>query len=139
MPSRSSTSREKLYDASRVRNIAGVLEEYPRCNIPGCGAFVTPSQRWVESHHPVMKTNGGKATGIAHYKCNFAFWCEVEAPQIARMKKARRRHIGARVARTRPLPGGRDDPRKRTLDGRLIERKTGKPWRGFKPSERPSK
>jgi hypothetical protein len=132
MRSRSSTAREKLYDASRVRNAAGALEEYPRCNIPGCGAFVLPGQRWVESHYPVMKTNGGTVTGVAHQRCNFLFWCEVEAPQLARMKKARRRHIGARVPRGRPLPGGRDDPRKRTIAGPVVERATGKPWKGWK-------
>ena len=117
----SSTAREKLYDSCRIRNAAGTLETYPRCNIPGCGGFVTPGQRWVESHYPVMKANGGKATGVAHHRCNFRFFCEVEAPTLARAKRARQRHIGATVS-SRPLPGGRDDRFKKKMDGTVVQR-----------------
>lgn len=124
----SSTAREKLWDRCRVLDDAGKREDYPRCNIPGCGLFVTAGQKWVESHYPVMKTNGGKVTGIAHHRCNFLYWCDVEAPTLARSKKARRRHIGARVA-DYPLPGGRDDPRKRKIGGGVVNRRTGEPWR----------
>ena len=63
MPRLSSRAREKLYDSCRQIDAAGVREDYPRCNIPGCGIFVVPGQKWVESHYPVMKTNGGKITG----------------------------------------------------------------------------
>ncbi len=125
----SSTARERLWNSCRAVDAKGTLEDYPRCNIPGCGAFVTPGQRWAESHYPVMKTNGGTITGVAHARCNFLFWCDVEAPILARAKRARRRHIGAHVSQ-HPLPGGRGDPRKRTMAGRVVDRRTGEPWRG---------
>lgn len=120
----SSRAREKLYDRCRIRDAAGKLEDHPRCNIPGCGMLVTPGQRWVESHYPVMKANGGEITGIAHHRCNFLFWCEIEAPALARAKRARQRHIGARMARMRPMPGSRATAWRRRMNG-TVERRGG--------------
>lgn len=117
----SSRARENLWNSCRIRNASDALEAWPRCNIPGCGGFVKPGQRWVESHYPVMKTNGGAVTGIAHFRCNFVYWCEVEAPANARADRARQRHIGAFVPRKK-LPGGRDDRLKKKMDGSVVER-----------------
>lgn len=119
----SPTAREALYDRCRGH------EEHPRCNIPFCGLPVRPGERWVESHYPVPHAIGGTATGVAHARCNHQFWSEHEAPIIAKVKRNRRKHIGAHRA-ANPLPGGRDDPRKRTMTGEVVDRATGKPWGG---------
>lgn len=117
----SSRARENLWLSCRIRNSAGAVERWPRCNIPGCGGFVKPGQRWVESHYPVMKANGGEVTGVAHFRCNFNYWCQVEAPANARADRARQRHIGAFVAK-RKFPGGRDDRFRKKMDGTVVER-----------------
>ena len=113
----SSTAREQLYDRCRGS------EPCPRCNIPGCGAFVLPGQRWVESHFPSPHALGGVETGIAHFHCNAAYAAAVEAPLIAKVKRQRRRHIGARMPR-HPLPCGRDSPLKIKIGGGLAPRLT---------------
>lgn len=106
----SSSQREALYDRCRG------ADEFPTCNIPGCGLPVKPGERWVESHYPVPHALGGTETGVAHEDCNKFFAEHVEVPAIAKAKRIRRKHIGAHVARC-PLPGGRDDTRKRKIGG----------------------
>ena len=106
----SSSQREQLYDRCRGEN------EFPICNIPGCGLPVKPGERWVESHYPVPHALGGDETGVAHHDCNKFFAEQVEVPAIAKAKRGRRKHIGAHVSRC-PLPGGRDDSRKRLIGG----------------------
>lgn len=107
----------------------------PRCNIPGCGLPVRPGERWVESHFPAPRTLGGTATGVAHFSCNFRYWCEVEAPIVAKVKRQRQKHSGAWRTR-RPLPGGRDSAVKITMAHGPVERATGKPWKGFRRGRR---
>lgn len=111
----SSTEREKLYDRCRGEN------EFPICNIPGCGGFVMPGQRWVESHFPVPFALRGSETGIAHERCNRLYASKVEVPMIAHVKRVRRNFIGASVS-DRPMPGGRDDTIKKSIDGRVRPR-----------------
>lgn len=131
----SNTKREALWNDCRCDDSAGNLEEYPRCNIPGCGGFVTPGQKWVESHYPVPAAHGGEITGVAHHRCNFQYWKEVEAPMMAHVTRARQKHRGI-YRPEHPMPGGRDDPRKRTMSGKLVDRRTGKPWQGFAQGRR---
>ncbi len=47
---------------------------------------------------------------------------------IAKSNHVRDRFIGAFRSRS-PLPGGRDDPRKKTMAGAVVDRVTGEPWR----------
>lgn len=110
----SNRARERLWDATRGN------AQYPICNIPGCGLPVTIGQRWVESHFPIPKWEGGEVTGVAHELCNHAYWCTVEAPARAKSIRIRQKHIGAFRSR-RSMPGGRDDylGRKKKLDGSI--------------------
>jgi len=117
----STSQREELYD--RVRG----TEQYPRCHL--CQMLVLPGDRWVASHELSPHLGGNvEPEFIAHASCNARFAAEIEVPSIARNRRVRQRHIGAYVSR-HPMPGGRDDPRKRTVDGRVVERRTGAPWR----------
>lgn len=76
---------------------------------------------------PVPHTFKGVATGVAHARCNLDYWAKVEAPMVAKAKRQYDRHRGIKVSRN-PLPGGRDDPRKKTMDGRVVDRATGELW-----------
>ena len=118
----STTEREALYD--HVRGQAA----FPRCNI--CGLPITRGQRWHESHMPAPHAiTGAPADGIAHDRCNLERAAKYDIPLIAHVKRVRQRDIGAFVTRY-PLPGGREDPRKRTIAGRVVDRRTGLPWWG---------
>lgn len=46
--------------------------------------------------------------------------------------RVRRREDAARAIRNSPtIPGNRLDPRKRKLNGMVVDRRTGEPWRGW--------
>lgn len=111
----SSRDREKLYDRCRGPN------PYPICNIPGCGRYVMPGQKWVESHYPIPFALGGDETGVAHDLCNRLFASRHEVPVIAKAKRGRQKFIGAWVS-SRPMPGGRDDNISKGMDGRVRPR-----------------
>jgi hypothetical protein len=115
--------RRAFYDAAKGN------EEFPRCNI--CGQFVLPCHNWVESHMPIPHAWKGEQTGVAHARCNKKRWTEVEAPMLAKGRHQYDMARGIKVSRT-PMPGGKDDPRKRTIDGRVVERRTGWHGRGSK-------
>jgi hypothetical protein len=128
----STAQRRTLFEAC----CAG--KEHPDCNI--CGLPVLPGQKWVESHMPVPHALDGVETGVGHDLCNRERWAKVEAPLLAKVGRQRDRHLDIRRSRC-PLPGGREDPRKRTMDGRVVNRATGEEWRlrtsgsGFAPRE----
>lgn len=50
-----------------------------------------------------------------------------DLPVIARVRKREDRSRGIRPAPT--LPGSRLDPFKKAMDGRVLDRRTGEPWR----------
>lgn len=117
---RSTAERRAFYEAARGDG------EFPNCNI--CGRPVMPGQKWVESHMPIPHAHGGTDTGVAHKRCNAERWAKVEAPMLAKVNRQSDKHRGIHVPRC-PLPGGRDDRRKRTMDGRVVDRATGEPFR----------
>lgn len=119
---RTTAERRAFYEAAKGE------AEFPACNI--CGLAVLLGHKWVESHMPVPHALNGTKTGVAHARCNLDYWAKVEAPMLAKVDRVYDRHRDIHVARN-PLPGGRDDPlhRKRTLDGRVVDRRTGELWR----------
>jgi len=122
----SSSAREALYDQSCGAN------EFPTCNIPGCGRFVKPGEAWVESHFPVPHALGGTETGVAHERCNKFYAEQIEVPAIAKAKRVRRKFIGAHVARF-PMAGGRHSPLKRKVGGGVVPRQLRVPKVSFDP------
>jgi hypothetical protein len=100
------------------------------CHI--CDQPIVPGQRWQVSH-VVPLALGGKDVDSnrapAHKRPCHEWQTRVtDLPAIARAKRARARHIGAHVPRRR-LPFGRDDRLKRRIDGQIVFRSTGAPWR----------
>lgn len=112
--------RRQFYEAARGSG------EFPLCNI--CLTEILPYQRWVESHMPVPRALGGTETGIAHERCNTMRWRTIEAPMLAKTRHQYDLARDLKVPRNR-LPGGREDPRKRRIDGTVVDRITGNPWR----------
>jgi len=52
-----------------------------------------------------------------------------DLPIIAKVHRQSDRHAGIRGS-SNPLPGGRTDPRKRTMAGVVVDRATGERWGG---------
>lgn len=122
-------SRKKMTKAQRrdFYNAAKGDNEFPMCNL--CPHWVLPCHDWVESHVPVPHAWEGQETGVAHKRCNDLYWREVEAPMMAKANRQYDMARGIKVSRW-PLPGGKDDPRMRTIDGRVLDRRTGELWKG---------
>ena len=99
--------------------------DYPLCNL--CSMPVMPGQKWDVSHEGVPHAFGGTKIGVAHRLCNRRDGAKVVIPMVAAAKRQYDKHRGIRVARF-PMQGGRDDPRKRTMDGRVVDRATGAAW-----------
>lgn len=123
----SSTRREAIYEAALVATrVEHPTAACPLCNI--CGMWVTPGQRWHESHMPAPHAiTGAPADGIAHERCNLERAHKHDVPLVAHVKRVRRRHIDAFRPRT-PMRGGRNDNIKRTMGGRVVDRRTGLPF-----------
>jgi hypothetical protein len=124
-----SGKREQLYDAEAAKARAAGLGEFPICNI--CQTPIDGRrQRWHESHDPLNpKHQGGPVTGIAHEACNLRHNNEVDTPKYWKNRAVRQRHIGAKVASGRPMPGTRASGIKKPFRGLPIDRATGEPWR----------
>lgn len=124
----SSSAREKLYDAECAKAEAAGLGNLPICNL--CGSPVDGTkQRWHESHDPqIPRHMGGEVTGIAHESCNLKHNHEHDTPLYWKNKRVRQRYIGARVTKSRPLPGTKASGIKKPFNGPPIDRRTGLPW-----------
>lgn len=125
----SSSAREKLYDAEAAKARAQGLGNLPICNI--CGTPIDGTrQRWHESHDPLKpRWMDGEVTGIAHEACNLRHNNDHDTPLYFKVKRVRQRHIGAKVAKGRPMAGTRASGIKKPFNGPPIDRATGEPWR----------
>lgn len=121
----SSTSRRQaLWDREALNAWYCTGERIPICNL--CGLQVQPGQDWDESHGPHAKAFGGRRTQIAHERCNKLDGIEV-TKMVAKSNRVRARHTGAWRPK-HPMPGGRKAAWKRTLSGKVVDRRTGEPW-----------
>lgn len=90
--------------------------------------FAFPGQKWDESHEKRKpRWLGGKIEGLAHTRCNRLWNNQHDTPRFHKSNRQRQKHIGAFRSRT-PLPGGRDDPRRKTMRGEVVSRATGERW-----------
>lgn len=123
----STTARCALYEdvLARQQDI-GVAFLFPRCNC--CGMEITQGQRWHASHMPAPHAiTGAAADGIAHDRCNLDRAAKHDIPLIAKVARQKMAAIGAKTPRG-TLPFGKNDVRKKTLAGLVVERATGLPW-----------
>lgn len=113
----SNRERQEIYD-----RCCGDKEQ-PDCNI--CSLPVMHGQDWDVSHDPKGKPHalGGTDVGVAHSRCNRLHGAQVIRPLMAKLDRARQHFTGAWLPKY-PMRCGRRDPVKRTMDGRIVERKT---------------
>ena len=54
--------------------------------------------------------------------CHHSKTSQSDIPRIAKTKRLKERHLGARSPSTRPIPGSRHSPWKRKFDGSVVRR-----------------
>lgn len=100
--------------------------KFPTCNV--CGFSVAPGQEWDVSHEPrgTPAALGGNEVGVAHRRCNRAHGAQVVNPMVAKVKRVRAKHIGARERGIghRPLPCGRESGWRKKISGEVVRRET---------------
>jgi hypothetical protein len=118
------TQRRALYETAESAAKA-IGREHPACNL--CPHPILPGQAWDESHEGAPHALGGTRTGIAHRRCNRIHGAAIVTPMVAKAKRTGDKFRDIKRARN-PLPGGVDDPRKRTMGGEVVDRETGERW-----------
>lgn len=108
---------------STRERIALFLAAKGRCK--ACGWILSPGTRW-DVDHVIPLALGGRDQHdnmqILCSPCHGGKTHRIDVPAIARTTRIQARHLGARASR-RPLPGGRHSRWKRTIDGRILERR----------------
>jgi hypothetical protein len=120
------TQRRILYeDAVKAARAAG--REHPACNL--CPHPIEPGQSWDESHDPQKPRwlCDEPASEIAHSRCNRIWNNRHDTPLYAKSNRQRDKFRDIKRSRN-PLPGGKDDPRRRTVAGEVVDRETGERW-----------
>ena len=118
------TQRRALYETA-VAAARAAGREHPACNL--CPHPIRPGELWDVSHEGVPAALGGTVAQIAHRRCNRIHGATVVTPMVAKAKRTGDKFRDIKRART-PLAGGRDDPRKRTLAGEVVDRASGERW-----------
>lgn len=89
-----------------------------------CGIYLQAGR--VEYHHRIPDALGGEPTlenCICLCKpCHAVSTRSIDVPQIAKMKRQRAAHLGAKAPSRNPLPGGKRSAWKKKLDGRTVPR-----------------
>jgi len=86
-----------------------------------CGGTIDGTREAWDLHHAIELELGGEDDESnmlpSHAKCHRAHTAAHSAPTIAKAKRNEARNIGAKAPSSRPIPGGRNDPRKRKIGG----------------------
>ena len=99
------------------------LAAHGRCQ--RCGWALAPGTRWDIDHVIPLALGGRDQAGNMQVLCAACHGGKThreDVPVIAKTVRIRARHLGARTSR-RPLPGGRRSRWKKTIDGRVVERR----------------
>jgi hypothetical protein len=110
---------------STTQRFALLQREKYHCHL--CRGLIYVGQAWDVSHEIPLELGGADDEvnrRAAHRKCHRSHTAAVDMPAIARAKRIRAGHFGARVARS-PMRGGRTDILKRKMDGTVVFRTTG--------------
>lgn len=99
------------------------------CHI--CEQQIQTGRCWEVSHIVPLGLGGediDSNRAPAHKPCHAWQTRMTDLPAIAKARRVYARHIGAYEPRRR-LPFGRDDRLRRRMDGSVVFRATGQPWR----------
>jgi len=92
-----------------------------------CGKKITARHKWIDEHLIPLGlggTNDPSNRGPAHDFCADAktHGKDGDLARIAKAKRVKMRHLGIRRRKGPPIPGSKDSPWKRKLDGTLVRR-----------------
>jgi 5-methylcytosine-specific restriction endonuclease McrA len=112
--------RRKLSTKQRLR----IFEQAGgRCHV--CGLKIQVGEPWDLDHIIALALGGedvDENLAPVHAKtCHRAKTSGGDVPAIAKAKRREARHKGAYRSK-RPMPGGRDSPWKRKMDGKVVRR-----------------
>ena len=98
---------------------------YERCGgrCEGCGAVLHVGRFAYD--HQIPDGLGGEPTlencMVLCTGCHGAKTAGADVPRIAKMKRQKAKHLGAKQSR-KPLPGGRNSPLRKKLNGQVVPR-----------------
>ena len=118
------TQRRALYK-SAVEAACEAGKEFPDCNL--CHLPIRAGEMWEESHLGRPAALGGTDSGVGHKRCNRIHGAKVVTPMVAKAKRTGDKFLDIKRSH-QPMQGGRDDPRKRTMAGVVVDRRTGERW-----------
>lgn len=116
------TPRKPLTPTQRLK----LFESFGgRCVL--CDRKIEAGERWIDEHLRALGLGGSNAAenrGPAHKACADAktFGKDGDLARIAKAKRVKMRHLGIRQSKGPPLPGSKDSPWKRKMDGTLVRR-----------------
>ncbi|CAB4145829.1 HNHc domain containing protein [uncultured Caudovirales phage] len=90
-----------------------------------CSMKVMVSQEWDVSHEIPLGVGGADEMHnfkVAHRKCHRHHTSTVDIPIIAKIKRIRAKHIGAKTKSRSPMPMGKQSKWKRKMDGTVVKR-----------------
>ncbi len=124
-----SKRREIVWLRSKHAAYMAGLGSLPIC--PHCKLPVFPTDDWDECHLPGFARAQGAGNGVEHVTvghrlCNLRHAAKELAPQLAKERRVRRKHIGALKPGMGPrrMRGGRRDDFKIAVGGGIKPRKT---------------
>lgn len=89
-----------------------------------CTAYLRPGRHHYD--HVIPDGLGGEPTlqncAVICEPCHDEKTRERDVPAIARAKRLEAAHLGAKMPSRNPLPGGRNTPFKRKMDGTIVRR-----------------
>ena len=90
-----------------------------------CAQKIEAGKAWDIDHIlplALRGTNEPDNLQILCRSCHKTKTARFDVPRIAKTKRLKARHLGARAPSTRPIPGSRRSPWKRKMDGRVVRR-----------------
>jgi 5-methylcytosine-specific restriction endonuclease McrA len=117
-------SRRKSYNVAQRRKI---FEEANgicwRCGLK----IDTLKEEWHVGHVGVAHAFGGDKVAPEHKSCNMKDCYEVVIPAVAKSNQVWSKRNERRKSRS-PMLGSKQSNMKRCVDGRVIDRRTGREW-----------
>jgi hypothetical protein len=126
-------NRRREFPSSVKREAYARSGGYCECGLitggEGCGAKLGPGNLFYE--HVTPDWMGGTPTldnaACLTKTCWSAKTNQYDKPIIGDTRRMRDRHLGIKSVLQR-LPGNRFDPRKKKINGQVVDRETGEPW-----------
>jgi len=90
-----------------------------------CNTKIAAGQAWDIDHILPIALGGSNEPNnlqILCRSCHRYKTTQDDIPRIAKTKRLKAKHLGARSSAYRPIPGGKSSPWKRKMDGSVVRR-----------------